>query len=210
MQFPQQKTEFFLSGPAGNIEMATTFPTENFEQIVGIVCHPHPLHGGTMNNKVVTTVAKAFETLGLATVRFNYRGVGKSEGQYADTIGETADLIAIVNWVRQSLPDCKIWLSGFSFGAYISANVANQQKVSQLVSIAPAVNHADFTVLNHINCPWLVIHGDQDEVVPIAEIEAWAEHPPSPLKLIVFPDTSHFFHGKLIGLRDCLIEELKF
>jgi len=131
---------FMLPGPAGQLEALVSTPQQNARETVAIICHPNPLFEGTMHNKVVTTIAKAFDLLGLTTVRFNYRGVGKSEGEYGETIGETEDCLAIVDWVQKTYPNYSLWLSGFSFGAYISASVANQMAVAQLVSIAPAVN----------------------------------------------------------------------
>ncbi|WP_423063394.1 alpha/beta hydrolase [Candidiatus Paracoxiella cheracis] len=207
-QFPQQEERFFLPGPAGQLEVLTTWPKEAAKKRVGIICHPHPQQEGTMNNKVVTTIAKAFDRLGLATVRFNFRGVGKSEGEYAKTIGERDDLSAIVEWVRHVLPDYEIWLAGFSFGSYIAASIANQERVSQLLTIATTVNHYDFASLTNIQCPWLSIVGEQDELVPVEEVEAFAAHPPVPMKLIVLPEVGHFFHGHLIELRELIITEL--
>ena len=204
IEFPQTNSQFILPGPAGNLEVMTTFSKDSSKNIVGVICHPHPLFEGSMQNKVVTTIAKAFDHLGFATVRFNFRGVGKSEGQYGETIGETEDLLAVIKWVKQALPDYQMVLAGFSFGAYISAKVANQISVLQLVSIGPAVSKFNFKNFTHIDCPWLVIQGDQDEVVPFEMVKAFAENPPAPLKLIVMEGASHFFHGRLIELREIL------
>jgi alpha/beta superfamily hydrolase len=209
MKFPKEKTAMLLEGPAGKIEAVLTSPADSSRKIVGIVCHPHPLYEGNMNNKVVTTVARAFEILNVVAVRFNFRGVGKSEGEYGNFDGEIEDLKAVLNWVETAFPQHDVWLAGFSFGSYIAASVANQKKVAALISVAPAVNHRDFTKFTHIQCPWWVIQGAQDELVPVQEVKEWAEHPPSPLKLIVFDDASHFFHGKLIELRECLIQVLE-
>lgn len=208
-EFPLEKAHLLLRGPSGQLEVMTSYPKHKLPTIVGIVCHPHPLYEGTMHNKVVSTIARAFENLNYATVRFNYRGVGKSEGQYGHMIGEIEDLKAIMVWVKQVLPDCEIVLVGFSFGAYISANVANQIAVSKLITIAPAVNHADFSQLTNIRCPWLLVQGEEDEVVPPEEVIAFAQHPPSPLNFILLPEVSHFFHGKLIELREILEQWLK-
>lgn len=190
-----------LPGPAGQLEVMTTWPTSSSPVGVGIICHPDPRQEGTMHNKVVTTIARAFEHLQLATVRFNFRGVGKSTGYYGDVRGECDDLMAIIQWVQQVLPQQPIWLAGFSFGSYISAKMAEQLKPVRLISIAPPVNHYDFQQLTNIQCPWLVIQGDQDEVVPFAEVKAWADNPPAPLKFIIMPGVTHFFHGRLIELR---------
>ena len=212
--FPPQKANIILKGPAGNIEAATTEPkvTENQsnqKNITAIICHPHPLHGGTMNNKVVTSIARACNDLNFRTVRFNYRGVGNSEGEYADMIGETEDCLAVVRWVQQVRPDDRIVLAGFSFGSFIAANTTNKldnDAVIYLLNIAPAVTHADFDSLTNINCPWLVIQGEADEVISSEEVFAWAEQ--KQVELIRMPNTSHFFHGKLIELRELIIQKL--
>lgn len=209
-EFPQQEQRFFLQGPAGQLEVLTTWPKDSTQKCVGIICHPHPQQQGTMNNKVVTTIAKAFDRLGLATLRFNFRGVGKSEGQYGKTIGERQDLLAIMKWVKTVLPDYDIWLAGFSFGSYIAASIANQENVLQLLTIATTVNHYDFASLTNIKCPWLSIVGEQDELVPVEEVKAFAAHPPVPMKLIFLPGVGHFFHGHLIELRELIIKELSY
>lgn len=207
--FSQGDSTFELMGPAGVLEVMTTWPKQTNKVAVGIICHPHPLHQGTMHNKVVTTIAKAFDQIGLATVRFNFRGVGKSAGEYGYTVGESDDLRAVLQWVNTVLPNYSIWLAGFSFGAYITAKVANQQtKIKQLVTVAPAVTHHDFTDFTRIHCPWLVIHGDQDDVIPLVAVKTWVENPPSPLKFIVMKGAGHFFHERLIELKELLVREL--
>lgn len=206
--FPKENKHFLLTGPSGKLEIMTVWPKKLSRHIVAIICHPHPLQEGTMNNKVVTTLAKAFDYLGMPTVRFNFRGVGQSEGEYGHTMGEIEDLQRIYHWVKKVLPTYEIILSGFSFGSYIAAKVANQQKVLQLLTVAPPVNHNDFTTLNAIQCPWLIIQGDQDEVVPIAQVKTFAETPPVPLKLIIMASVGHFFHGHLIKLRDMVQQEV--
>jgi len=163
-----------------------------------------------MHNKVVTTAARAFDQLGITTVRFNYRGVGKSEGVYGEVRGEIDDLKAVVAWVQERWPDQTIWLAGFSFGSFISASVANETDiVERLISIAPAVNWHDFTTLTNVRCPWLVISSDSDEVVPFTEVGPWLENPPSPMEVVIVPGASHFFHGRLIELRNILVQRLE-
>ena len=207
--FSKETRHFLLPGLAGALEVITTWPKHALRKAVGIICHPHPLYAGTMYNKVVTTLAKAFDHLGLPTIRFNFRGVGDSEGEYGHTLGETDDLKSIYYWSKQVLPEYEVWLGGFSFGAYIAAKLANQKSIAQLVTVAPAVNHFDFFELTDIRCPWLAIHGDQDEIVPPKAVINFAEHPPTPIKLIVLPGAGHFFHGHLLELRDILQKELK-
>lgn len=205
--FPQENKIFFLNGAAGLLEIMAT-PAATAPVGAGIICHPDPRFGGTMNNKVVTTTARALLELNLAVVRFNYRGVGQSEGEYGHIHGELADLQTVIQWTRAALPHLPLWLAGFSFGSYISALAAQTVRPQGLISIAPPVNHYDYTQFNQFKFSWLVIQGEQDEVVPCREVEKWAAHPPSPLKLVLMPDASHFFHGKLLELREIIKESI--
>jgi len=206
--FPTSETPFLLPGPAGNLEVIASPAEENNHQsITAVICHPHPLFGGTMNNKVVTTLARTFHELGLATVRFNFRGVGKSTGTHADGVGEVDDLLAVVDWVKKTCPDNQLWLAGFSFGGYIAARVATQIPVAQLVTVAPQASRftAEFPP---IIVPWVLVQGEEDDVVSPQEVYAWIdtlEHKPV---LIRIPGAGHFFHGKLLELRDRLEQVL--
>jgi hypothetical protein len=168
-EFPPAEGRISLQGPAGVLETLTTTPSLESD-ITAVVCHPHPLYGGTMNNKVVYTVARAFNELGLRTVRFNFRGVGKSEGGYGEGIGETDDLLAVLSWVKRTRPNDRVWLAGFSFGSFVAARAAQQWPTDQLVSIAPPVTHFDFTGFQLPSCPWLIVQGDQDEIVSASEV----------------------------------------
>jgi alpha/beta superfamily hydrolase len=199
----KQQKQLTLQGPAGNLEALITTPENTPSKTVAIICHPHPLHGGAMGNKVVTTLAKTFHELQHHTIRFNFRGVGKSEGHYAEAIGEVDDLLAVLNWARQTYPDYKIWLAGFSFGSHIAAQVAaKDDDIQQLISIAPPVNHFNFQNTDSVTCPWLVVMGEQDEVVPVEDVRAWLNKAEVPIKSVFLPDVTHFFHGKLNLLRD--------
>ena len=201
--------QWFIPGPAGQLEAITTSPKEQKKPIVGIVCHPNPTQEGTMRNKVVTTITRAFEQLGLTTVRFNYRGVGKSSGSYGEVVGEINDLKAVIAWVQQQWPDYRLWLAGFSFGTFIASSVENEMNIAErLISVAPAVNWHDFTHLTNIQSPWLVICSDSDEVVPFEATKPWLEHPPSPMEVEIIHGASHFFHGRLIELRELLRKKL--
>jgi alpha/beta superfamily hydrolase len=206
MKFPLEKKRLFLQGPAGKIEVAVNYPADKNPKGIAIICHPHPLHGGTMDNKVVTTLARAYENLNWATVRFNFRGVGDSEGVYDHTIGETEDLFAVIEWIQTQLPHYPISLAGFSFGAYIAANAANQISVAHLISVAPAVHNNNFKAFTYIQNPWLMIIGDQDELVPVPEVKKLAED--LPIKLVIFQEATHFFHGKLVELKKTIIDFL--
>ncbi len=197
-----------IEGPAGAIEILA----EGFDRPfrgVAIVCHPHPLHGGTMNNKVVHFVARTMRELGLATVRFNFRGVGASEGSFDHGAGETHDLLAVTDWLRSRHPGVPLWLAGFSFGAYVALRGVTQRDFSRLVTIAPAVHLYDFSEIELPRVPWLLIQGDADEVVPVEEVRKWIRSLPKRPRAIYLKGVSHFFHGHLTLLRDVLKAALK-
>jgi len=203
--FPAGRTEFLLRGPAGQLECIADVPDPE-EAIAGtiVICHPHPVHGGTMHNKVVTILERSMRELGLRTVRFNFRGVGASEGSFDDGYGETDDLFAVTEWVRRARPDDALWLGGFSFGAYISLRAAQNLHLGQLISIAPAVGRYEFKELAHPGCPWLVVQGDEDEVVRIEDVREWTESLDPKPDLVVMHEAGHFFHRRLMDLRGLL------
>lgn len=201
------QNSLLITGPVGQLEALLTEPRDQRPLAVAIICHPHPLQEGTMHNKVVTTLSKAFDAQAAAVLRFNYRGVGLSAGAFDNAVGECDDLRAVIAWARARYPDVPIWLAGFSFGAYIAARVANDDHVAaKLVTIAPAVDHYSFDDVNAISCPWLVVHGDQDDVATFDTVADWAAHPPSPLEFVVMKDAGHFFHRRLIELRQIVME----
>ena len=204
-EFPASHTEFHLRGPAGALECVSDVPENEHERPATVVlCHPHPQHGGTMHNKVVTILERSMRELGLRTVRFNYRGVGESEGSFDDGYGETDDLFAVTEWVRRTREDDGLWLAGFSFGAYIALRAAQNLQLGQLISIAPAVERYGFSELSHPNCPWLVVQGDEDDVVRMDAVEDWIrELDPKP-ELVVMNGADHFFHRRLMDLRGLL------
>lgn len=200
--FPSESTEFFITGPAGRIECLADAPeTDDERPATAVLCHPHPQHGGTLRNKVVTIMERSLRELGLRTVRFNFRGVGDSEGDFDDGEGETHDLLAVIEWVRKARPDDDLWLGGFSFGSYIALKAAQDLPVRQLISIAPPVERYGFADLQPPNCPWLVVQGDEDEVVSPEAVYAWAEKLGQDANLVVMEGTGHFFHRRLMDLR---------
>jgi alpha/beta superfamily hydrolase len=168
-----------------------------------------------MSNKVVTTLARAFGEMGHQTVRFNFRGVGKSEGTYGEAIGEIDDLLAVLAWAKERFPQHKVWLAGFSFGSYITAAVAAEDHtIEQLISIAPPTpaNYFNFQHTNHANeisCPWLVVMGEEDEVVPVEDVRKWLAAIKAPIESVFLPGVTHFFHGKLTELRELLKQRLQ-
>jgi hypothetical protein len=196
------KTEnLFISGPAGRLEALLESPQEG-ETIGGaVICHPHPEHGGTMQNKVTHTLARAFVAKGFATLRFNFRGVGQSEGKFDEGDGEVQDALAAVRTMRDRIGTQKLWLAGFSFGAAIAIHAADEVRPSGLVSVAPAISRVSKRRGPQPDCPWLIIQGDEDELVAVADTIAFVnEMEPGP-ELQIFDGTEHFFHGKLVRLR---------
>lgn len=201
-ELPAAPTNLSLPGPAGLLEAATNVPEPAAARAgVAVICHPHPLQGGTMHNKVVTTLERSLRELGLATVTFNFRGTGASQGTFADGIGETDDLLAVAHWAQHVRPRDALWLAGFSFGSYVAARAAPQLPVRQMISIAPPVSRWDFTHLASPLCPWLVVQGEADEIVDPQAVYAWVAAQPEPPTLVRMPDTSHFFHRRLMDLR---------
>lgn len=191
-----------LVGPAGPIEFSFTQPT-GAPRALAVLCHPHSLFGGSMSNKVVTTMERAFRDLGLATMRFNFRSVGKSEGVFDHGLGEGEDLAAACAHAQRALPDLPLWLAGFSFGSYVAARMAKTLGAVQLLSIAPPVVSWDFTALPRGPAPWLIVQGEQDEVVDPEAVYRFVDGLQPAATLIRMPG-SHFFHGKLVELRDLL------
>ncbi len=193
-----------LAGPAGAIEAVTACPAHAAKIATAVILHPHPLHGGTLQNKVVHTLARVFNELGVASVRFNFRGVGASAGKFAHGEGETEDALAVIEWVRSLRPGAPVWLAGFSFGATVALRAAARAQVHGLITVAPAV-HLDRVLPAALpHCPWLLIQGEADEVVPVETVRAWLSGiSPSPQTLFL-PGVSHFFHGHLTELKSAL------
>ena len=197
-----------IAGPAGRIECAIDRPMIAARG-VAVVCHPHPQHGGTLDNKVVQTIARAFMQLGWASVRFNFRGIGKSEGTWDDGHGEVNDALAVVENARArvefaSLP---LALAGFSFGGYVAATAAERLpdagRPLRLVLVGPSTRKQHVPL---VPADTVVVHGESDDVVPLAATLDWAR--PQSLPVIVLPGVGHFFHGRLALLKTVLVREL--
>jgi alpha/beta superfamily hydrolase len=206
--FPCVGEPLVIPGPAGRLEAMTSCPSESDVQAVAVICHPHPLYGGSMQNKVVHYMAKSLNELGLRALRFNFRGVGASEGSYGEAFGEVEDLRAVLNWVAKRLPGSEIWLAGFSFGAYVALREASRGHVARLITVAPPINFFDFSALQPPTCPWLLIQGDRDETVPAQEVMRWAHSLRVPPDMVRMRGADHFFHGQLNALRDVMVEHL--
>jgi hypothetical protein len=204
--FPDVSATLALPGPAGALEVAVDQPDEDVAAVpvVAIVCHPLPTEGGTMHNKVVTMAARGLRELGVTTVRFNFRGTGASAGSFDHGQGELDDLRAVAAWVRAQRPGDALWLAGFSFGAYVSLRAAAELQPALLLSIAPPAGRWDFDAIELPTMPWLVIQGEADEIVDPQAVYDWLEAGGAQAELVRMPDTSHFFHRKLIDLRGAI------
>ena len=189
-----------IPGPVGPLEALVEAGPEP-ATAVAVVCHPHPLHGGAMTNKVAYTLARAFMRVGAVSIRFNFRGVGESAGTHAGGEGERDDAVAVARWARETYPGLPLYLGGFSFGAGIAASVASGLRAAVLVTVAPPVARLVDGVPSP-GCPWLIVHGSDDELVPLDAVRAWrAEHAPS-ARLVVLEGATHFFHGRLNELSE--------
>ena len=207
LQFDQKgMASTLIAGVAGNIEALITLPKElNENSPIAVISHPHPLHGGSMTNKVVHILSKSFSELNAITVRFNFRGVGKSEGEYDEGVGEAEDLQILVSELRKWRADAPIWLAGFSFGAYVTTRAQEAIKPEKLLLVAPPVSMYPFNELAEINIPWVVIQGSEDEIIDASEVKTWVGERANPPKLIWMEETSHFFHGRLNDLKESLL-----
>lgn len=199
--FPAAPASFPLPGPAGALEVWTDVAEGEARAGTAVICHPHPLHGGTLHNKVVTTLERSLRELGLDTVRFNFRGVGASAGGFDEGIGETEDLAAVAAWVRRVHPGDALWLAGFSFGSYVALRAARRLGAAALIQVAPPAGRWDFASVDLPEGPWLVVQGEADEVVDPEAVYAWVASVPLPPRLVRIPDTGHFFHRRLLDLR---------
>lgn len=198
-----------LPGPAGRLQAILERPRDADPAGLAVVCHPHPQHGGTMHNKVAYTLARAFTQSGFAALRFNFRGTESSEGRYDEGRGELDDALAAMQWMRERNPGLPLWLAGFSFGAAIAIRAAIRDPVAGLVSVAPAVRRFASGLLDgeaprQPGCPWLIVQGDEDELVAVDETIAWVNGLEPGPELLVIEGGEHFFHGRLVELREAV------
>lgn len=200
---------FTLQGCAGPIEALRDVPPEGAVRGTVVIAHPHPLFGGTMQNKVVQTLARAFVQCGWQAVRFNFRGVGASAGVYDEGRGEAADMLSVV---AQVAPEGPLALAGFSFGAFVTSHVAQalhaQRSLDKLVLVGTAASR--FSVAP-VAPEWhertLVLHGEQDDTVALSSVMDWAR--PQTLPVTVIPGVEHFFHGQLPLLKSLVVRHLQ-
>ncbi|MGB4923645.1 MAG: alpha/beta fold hydrolase [Candidatus Nitrotoga sp.] len=185
-----------IPGPAGTLEVVAHIP-DVAPHAIAVIAHPLPTMGGTMENKIVTTLAKTFAELGFAALRFNFRGVGASSGEFDEGNGEVEDALTVTRYALKEYGDLPLILSGFSFGGYVQARAAQQLPPRQLVLIAPAVTRYPMPPVPHNT---LLVHGELDEVVSLADVMQWAR--PQRLPIVVLPGAVHFFHGRLDQLKE--------
>ena len=199
MATPFPSSRSLLDGEAGPIEIVVHQSEQLPARAVAVVAHPHPLFGGTMDNKVVTTLARAFFDGGAATYRFNFRSVGASAGAHDEGRGETADMLQVIAHAQRAHPGLPLWLSGFSFGGAVTLAASEQVACSEMVLVAPAFSRLAHwaNVQTGGNPPdtAIIIHGENDETVPLAASLDWAR--PRNIPIIVVPGADHFFHQRL-------------
>ncbi len=195
-----------LDGPAGRLEAMLEVAPGTDPVALAVVLHPHPQYGGTMHNKVAHTLARSFSRQGFAALRFNFRGTQASEGEYDAGQGELDDALTAIRWLRERYPGKPLWIAGFSFGAAIGIRAAIEAAPAGLISVAPAVSRFAAGLVQQPQCPWLIVQGDADELVDIEETIAWVDSLEPGPELLVFPGTTHFFHGKLVELREAVTD----
>ena len=197
-----------LQGPAGELEARLDFPAavgaeRRMPEAFAVVCHPHPLFGGTLSNKVVHTLARAFNAAGMPSLRFNFRGVGASAGTHDEGRGEVQDALAAGRYCLERWPQGRLWLAGFSFGAAVAARASLEAGPAGVVVVAPAVDRIDPGAVAPA-CPWLVLLGDADDVVAPQRMLQWAQGLDPQPAIQVLAGAGHYFHGRLPELYDAV------
>lgn len=198
-----------LRGPAGDLGALVDLPEpENAQPVTAVFCHPVGEHGN-LHNKVTQIMERACRELGARTVRFDFRGVGRSEGSFDHGNGETEDLLTVASWVRRVRPRDELWLGGNEFGAYVVLRACQKLAPAQLVTISLPLDEFDFEALPKPECPWLLIHADEDEAVPREQLQAWVETLATAPQLLVMEDTDPTFHRRLMDLRGAIKNGIK-
>lgn len=213
MLLDEKESKITIPGPAGALESVLSRGDSEAPLVAKnglvIICHPHPQHGGTMDNKVVTTLMRTYRDLGVHVLRFNFRGVGKSEGVFDHAKGELDDLLVIIEWARTNLPDSPLLLAGFSFGSSIAARASYAvADLVHLTLVAPPVERYEYDRAGIFTAPVCVVQGDQDERVIAQGVYDWVAQLHSPAELIRYPEAGHFFHGFLTNLKTDLSDIL--
>jgi alpha/beta superfamily hydrolase len=209
-----EKTEqrLIIPGPAGDLDTVVNVDVKQSFKGIALVAHPHPLHGGNMDNKVIFTLARCFRQRGVMAVRFNFRGVGRSGGGYDQGRGEQDDVVAVANWLYDWMEKHALvgnfYLAGFSFGAAMAARVCHKVQPDHLTLVAPPVERYHLQQIQRFPCPLCLIQGEDDKVVSVDSVRRWSENIATDYNLITLPYTDHFFHGRLLELKDSLGLEL--
>lgn len=193
-----------LAGPAGKLEAVLERPARE-RDACALVCHPHPLYQGTMHNKVAYTLARSFVRLGAPALRFNFRGVGASAGEYGEGRGEVQDALAAAAWLRGRWPGRRLYLAGFSFGAGIALKASAESSPAGLVTVAPPLERMAEPIAPP-GCRWLVVQGRDDELVSADGVAERVANIDPAAEVIVLPKTDHFFHGRLNELRSAVMD----
>lgn len=201
-----QTERFTLNGPAGLLDCALDLPDGDPPRGIALVAHPHPLYGGTMDNKVTQTLVRAFTTLGYAAFRMNFRGVGKSEGVHDAGIGETDDMAVLYAHAVEKFPSLPVALSGFSFGTFVQSRfqqrlLAENKGAERLVLVGSA---AGKWAMPDIPANTILIHGEEDDTIPLSAVLDWAR--PQDVSVLVIPGADHFFHRKLQHIKNFVVE----
>lgn len=193
-----------LAGNAGDLEALLELPDDAEPAGTAVICHPHPLYGGTLHNKVVHTLARAFNLAGMAALRFNFRGVGASEGEHDQGRGEVDDVRVACEVMRRRWPAGPLWLAGFSFGAAMALRAIQQCHPFGLVTVAPPVTGLE-KLAPGSEVYWLLVQGEADEVIDAQAVLAWAQSRQQPPQIRRMPGVGHFFHGQLPALREAVV-----
>lgn len=194
------KQRLEIPGPTGPLEVLIEAP-ERPQGPLCVICHPHPQYGGTLDNKVVYTVARAASDLDAIAVRFNFRGVGRSGGQFDQGVGEVDDLLAVVAWARAEYPDTSLHLAGFSFGSGVALRGHAPAGAASLLLVAPPARMGYLGEAVAPQKPWRVIHGSRDELISLETVQRWLASLTAAPPVTVLDDADHFFHGRLTPLR---------
>ena len=198
--------KLFIEGPIGRLEAVLERPFNAALEGAAVICHPHPQHGGTMHNKVAHTLAGAFVRSGYEALRFNFRGTENSAGSFDNGVGELDDTLAAIEFMRARHGAYPLWLAGFSFGAAMAVKAAAGSHVDGLVSVAPAISRFANSLSAQPDCPWLIVQGDEDELVDIDETVAWVDSLEPGPELLIINGGEHFFHGRLGELRAAVMD----
>jgi alpha/beta superfamily hydrolase len=197
----------FIPGPEGELEGIFSYVSKKVTHLA-VLCHPHPLYGGTMHNKVVYSMAMALNQIGYATVRFNFRGVGRSSGSFNHGIGEQRDVESVIEHFYRQYPDAYLAVGGFSFGAKVGLLVASRdERVSGIIGTGVTVDVADFSFLEDCEKPKLIIQGTNDQYGSVESVQEWFRSLPEPKKLCLIDGAVHLFDGKLTELKNAIINE---